>query len=250
MAIRAKKQSPWFAVLITAAAVTLWALDQWRAGSDGQPRTDRREPVSASPPPSSKPPHPGKQESHAGAGNRQGRYEVHRNCALATDNSNDGDSFRVLLPDGRREIFRLYFVDTPESAFKSYRNGENNHQRIREQAAHFGITSEEAVEVGREGKRFVLGLLGNRPFTLHTEWDSPFRDQRYHAFIQVSDGGKPRWLHELLLEKGFARLKTKPADLPDGTKADDHRRYLEGIQSAARKSRTGGWNMARPAGAR
>lgn len=250
MAIRAKKQSPWFVILIIAAAVTLWALEQRKAGPDENPRSHRRETVSTSPAPSSKSPPPGRQESRSGTTGHQGRYEVLRNCTLAADNSNDGDSFRVLLPDGRREIFRLYFVDTPESAFKSYRNGENNHQRIREQAAHFGITSEEAVEVGRKGKQFVLGLLGKRPFTLHTEWDSPFRDQRYHAFIEVNEGGKTRWLHEVLVEKGLARLKTKPADLPDGTKADSQRRHLETLQAAARKARTGGWGMAKPAGTR
>ncbi|WAC19500.1 hypothetical protein OVA24_19940 [Luteolibacter sp. SL250] len=250
MAVRAKKQSPWFVLLIIVAAVVMWALDQRKSGPEEGPRPQRNEKVSANPPPSSKPLPSGKTAGRPGTGHREGRYELHRNCKLAADNSNDGDSFRVLLPDGRREIFRLYFVDTPESAFKSYRNGENNHQRIREQAEHFGITSEEAVEVGKDGKQFVLGLLGKRPFTLHTEWDSPFRDQRYHAFIEVEDGGRPRWLHEVLLEKGFARLKTKPADLPDGTKAASHRRHLEALQSAARKSRTGGWRTTRSAAAR
>ncbi|RYD37687.1 MAG: hypothetical protein EOP87_03035 [Verrucomicrobiaceae bacterium] len=239
MAIRAKKQSPWFALLIIAAAVTLWVLDQRQAGLEEDSRPHRRKEAAAKP------------ETRPGS-NRlgQGRYEVHRGCTLAADNTNDGDSFRVLLPDGRREIFRLYFVDTPESAFKSYRNGENNHDRIREQAAYFGISPEEAVEVGKEGKRFVLGLLAKSTFTLHTEWDSPFRDRRYHAFIEVNDRGKTRWLHEVLIEKGFARLKTKPADLPDGTKADNHRRHLESLQAAARKSRMGGWGAGKTTGMR
>jgi hypothetical protein len=32
-------------------------------------------------------------------------------CVLAPDEWTDGDSFRVRLPDGRLETFRLYFVD-------------------------------------------------------------------------------------------------------------------------------------------
>ncbi len=250
MAGRAKKQSPWLVILIIAAAVVLWALDQRKAGDEHGSGSARRENIPASTPPSSKPSPPVQRDARPGTTERHGRYEIHRNCTLAADNTNDGDSFRVLLPDGRREIFRLYFVDTPESAFKTYRNGENNHDRIRDQAGYFGISPEEAVEVGKEGKHFVLGLLGKRPFTVHTEWDSPFRDQRYHAFIEVNDGGKPKWLHEVLIEIGLARLKTKPANLPDGTKADSHRRYLETLQAAARKSRTGGWGAGKSAGVR
>lgn len=251
MARRGKKQGQWLTILIIAAAVALWAFEQRKEGDDRETGSARRESVPTSTPPPSKPTPPAPRgDTRPGTAERQGRYEVHHDCKLAADNGNDGDSFRVLLPDGRREIFRLYFVDTPESDFKTYRNGESNHDRIREQAAYFGTGPEEAVELGKEGKHFVLGLLGKRPFTVHTEWDSPFRDQRYHAFIKVNDGGKPRWLHELLVEKGLARLKTKPADLPDGTKADSHRRYLETLQATARKSRTGGWGYGRPTGIR
>jgi endonuclease YncB( thermonuclease family) len=247
MARRGKKQSQWLTILAVVAAVALWAIDQRKDGTEAAPRPQSRESVSTPPAQS---PSRLERKSSDHARERQGRYEVHRNSTLAKDRSNDGDSFRVILADGRREIFRLYFVDTPESGFRSYRNGETNHQRIREQAEYFGVSSADAVELGLEGKKFVLDLLGKRPFTLYTEWDSPFRDQRYHAFIQINEGGKPRWLHELLIEKGFARLKTKPADLPDGTKANSHRGYLESLQATARKSRKGGWGMAIPAGVR
>lgn len=36
-------------------------------------------------------------------------------CVLEPDEWTDGDSFRVRLPDGRFETFRMYFVDTTES---------------------------------------------------------------------------------------------------------------------------------------
>lgn len=256
MAIQAKKQNPWFVILLIVAAVVLWAIDQQKGqpqydSSSGRPPKTSTKPA---PPPGRASPTSGEKATKGGTSSgsvsRRGRYEIYRNCSLAADKTNDGDSFRVLLPDGRQEIFRLYFVDTPESDFKSYRNGENNHDRIRDQAAYFGTDAEAAVEVGKKGKHFTLDLLGKRPFTLYTEWDSPFRDQRYHAFIEVNDGGKPRWLHELLVERGFARLKTKPAELPNGTNADSHRRYLENLQASARKARSGGWGANIPAGVR
>lgn len=239
MAPRPKKKNSWLVLLIITAAVALWVVDQRNGLREEQTESPRKERI----PDQHRPPVPGSSSHTPPAKNEQrGRYQVIRNCTHASDRGNDGDSFRVLLPDGRREIFRLYFVDAPESDFKTYRNGENNHDRIRDQAAYFGISAEEAVALGKDGKRFVLDLLGKEPFTLYTEWDSPFRDQRYHAFVEVTQAGKPRWLHELLVQKGLARLKTKPADLPDGSKADSHRRHLETLQANARKSGVGGWS--------
>jgi endonuclease YncB( thermonuclease family) len=42
-------------------------------------------------------------------------FERFDRCVLEPDEWTDGDSFRVRLPDGRLETFRLYFVDTTES---------------------------------------------------------------------------------------------------------------------------------------
>lgn len=225
MAIRAKKQNPWFVILIIAAAVILWALDQRKAADEPPPRKTEQREKSA---PSSPAP-PSADPEKAPSSSRTGKYETYRGCTLADDRTNDGDSFRVRLPDGRKEIFRLYFVDTPESAFKTYGNGEDNHDRIRDQARDMRVSPDEAVEIGKRAKSFVLGLLGSKPFTIHTVWDSPYNDRRYHAFIEVESGGKKRWLHELLIEKHLARIKTKPAELPDGTPVSEQRRKLEAM---------------------
>lgn len=173
-----------------------------------------------------------------------GRYETHTPCTLVDFRNNDGDSFKVRLPDGSEAELRLYFVDTPESAFKSYPGGDTNHHRIREQAADMGgLTAEQAVEIGKAAKSFVTELLESRPFTVHTLWDSPFGDERYHAFIEVESGGRNRWLHEILVERGLARISTKPADLPDGTSAEKQRGKLRAMQETARKSRVGAWRF-------
>lgn len=233
-------RKPWLTLLILAAAVAIWVIDQERAtGSREKPRP--AEHGKATTAPVKQPPSLQKKPS---AGEKSGPYEVYRNCTLASHRNNDGDSFMLHLPDGRKAEFRLYFVDTPESAFKRYSGGETNHQRIRQQAADLGgITPEQAVETGRKAKSFTLDLLGREPFTIHTCWDSPYHDQRYHAFVEVRQNGASRWLHELLVERGLARIRTKPADLPDGTPASKQRQHLRQLERSARQNAAGAWGM-------
>jgi endonuclease YncB( thermonuclease family) len=78
----------------------------------------------------------------------------------------DGDSFRVQLPDSRLETFRLYFVDTTESRSRGKRSDE--------QAAYFGLTRAQAIELGRQAKTFTASVLA-QPFTIYTRWRSVFR---------------------------------------------------------------------------
>lgn len=233
-------KTSWFTVALIIAAVALWALDQKRAAdSRGKPHTRQNE--RPSPPPAAK---PSSAEKPPSGSEKAGAYEIYRNCTLAEARNNDGDSFMLRLPDGRKAEFRLYFVDTPESAFKRYPGGETNHGRIRQQAAELGgITPEQAVEIGKQGKAFTLGLLESRPFTIFTCWDSPYNDERYHAFVEVQENGKPRWLHELLVERGLVRMKTKPADLPDGTPVSKHREFLRDLERTAKKNETGVWGL-------
>jgi endonuclease YncB( thermonuclease family) len=242
MAIQAKKQSPWFILLLIAASVAIWAIDQ-RGGSKIPEKEESSRPArekSSAPANSTdliKPRDPRQKIE------KQGDYEVYRGCTLVTHKNNDADSFLVRLPDGREAILRLYYVDSPESAFKTYRGGADNRDRINDQARDFGnISAERAVEVGKLAKEFTLDRLGKAPFTIFTEWDSPFNDQRYHAFVQVSSGGNPQWLHEQLLQNGLARLKTKPAPLPDGTSVENHRRTLETARRHAIRMKLGAWD--------
>lgn len=173
-----------------------------------------------------------------------GDYEIFENCTLVKNRRNDGDSFLVKLPDGREKTFRLSYVDCPESAFKSYRNGENNHRRIEEQADYFGISSDDAVDIGKKAKLWVNAELGRAPFTVYTTWNSPFKDQRYHAFIKVTQKGKSRFIHERLIEKGYARIYTRGADLPDGTSVRNQRSELFKLQRSAKKNGAGGWSKS------
>ena len=49
-------------------------------------------------------------------------FERFDGCVREPDEWTDGDSFRVRLPDGRLETFRLYFVDTTESRSRGKRS--------------------------------------------------------------------------------------------------------------------------------
>ena len=231
MSRKRSKASSVLPILILCAAVAIWIYDAY---GQGKLRSSFGSENPAAVP------------TEKSAPKRIGSYDVYQNCTLASDRSNDGDSFRVLFPDGRKEIVRLYFVDTPESAFKTYRGGENNHRRIRQQAdAMGGISPEQAVEIGKKAKEFTLTHLGKAPFTVQTEWDSPFNDRRYHAFIQLSYNGKTRYLHELLVEKGYARIHTKGAPMPNGTSERKHEDHLLSLQKAAKSKKAGAWGMER-----
>jgi len=203
MAIRAKTMS-WQTLALLVAALAVWGWQQWDARGGGAEAT----------------------------------VEVLEGCRWEDHRHNDGDSFRLRLADGRVEEFRLYFVDAPESAFKSYGGGRDNHQRIAEQAAVFGVDPERAVEVGAEAKRRVRERLAGESLRMHTGWDDPFGDRRFHAFVELPGGG---WLHEWLVEEGLARIHTKGAALPDGTSRREQERRLRRREEEARAAGRGGW---------
>jgi endonuclease YncB( thermonuclease family) len=230
MAVNSKPRSSWFAVVLVIAAVAIWAYHEGQLPAKPTAPTGNERSI----------PTTGNSEDIG----KTGGYETYRNCTLTEARNNDGDSFVVRLPDGRKSEFRLYFVDAPESAFKRYPGGETNHARIREQAAEMGgITPEQAVEIGKKGKAFTLGLLASRPFTLHTEWDNPFNDNRFHAHVEVIQDGNTRWLHQVLLERGLARLKTKGASLPDGTSTAKEKDHLRILERAAKRAEVGAWRL-------
>jgi endonuclease YncB( thermonuclease family) len=234
-----KRKNSWITVLLVIAAAGLWLYSETQTRSS--PKTADRAPSAPSGTSQKKSTPP---EKSSRPTEKAGIYEVYRGCTLVDARNNDGDSFMVRLPNGKNVELRLYFVDTPESAFKNYGGGETNHPRIRQQAADMGgITPEQAVEIGQKAKKFTLGLLASRPFDIYTVWDSPFNDERFHAFVKVKQDGKSRWLSELLVERGLARIKTKPADLPDGTPASKQSAHLKELERAAKRAEVGVWGL-------
>lgn len=150
-------------------------------------------------------------------------------CVLEPDEWTDGDSFRVRLPDGRLETFRLYFVDTTESRSHSTRSDA--------QAAYFAITRQQAVALGKEAKAFTARAL-EKPFIVQTRWRPVFGPTRYYALVQTSAGED---LGEPLVKNGLARIYGTRTPLPDGTDSGIYRGYLGELQSEAQTTGLGGW---------
>jgi endonuclease YncB( thermonuclease family) len=140
---------------------------------------------------------------------------------LKADRWNDGDSFHVLTGDEPPEIVaRFYFVDTPE-AETAYR------APIVEQAAYFGITKEQAVDIAHEPAAFTEKQLA-KPFTVWMRWRSALGRSalgRNYVIIITADG---RDLNELLVENGLARIYGTKTALYDGR---DSRQYLARLRN-------------------
>lgn len=209
----------WQVVVLLIASAIVWFLDQRQGGAPkGKPSTDAPVVIKG-----------------------KGSYETFTGCQWVDHRQNDGDSFRVKLPDGRVEQFRLYYVDTPESQFRSYPGGETNRERIHEQAKIFGITDEQAVEIGQRAKKLVHGILSRGSFTVQTKWDDPFDDHRYHAFVTPASGPL---LEETLVREGLVRIHTKPAPLPDGTEVKARLKTLRRLEEEAKRAKRGAWGFA------
>lgn len=169
------------------------------------------------------------------------KFDVLENCELINHRHNDGDSFHV-KHGGKQTEFRLYFVDTPESKYKSYRDGNNNGKRLREQGnAMGGLSQDQTTTVGTAAKKFVLDLLAKQKFRVATQWENVYGPDRKYAFIIVKWEGREVYLHELLTAKGLSRIHTKPMTLPDSTSSSRQRNRLREIEKEAKKLKLGAW---------
>ena len=169
------------------------------------------------------------------------RYQIWEDCMIIDHRGNDGDSFHIQAPHGREEI-RIYFVDAPESAARSYRDGNTNHKRISEQGrAMGGLGQDETTKVGMAAKVFVKKLLQDKRFTVVTSGERVYNSHRKYAFVIVDWKGQPHYLHELLVAHGLGRIHTKPVNLPDNTTASKQKQHLRNLETYAKRMRYGAW---------
>ena len=151
-------------------------------------------------------------------------------CVLTPDQLNDGDSFLVQLPDGRRSIFRLYFVDTAEEHLSGSQTAR--------QATSFRIDRHRLGAIGRDAAALTAHALA-KPFTVFTRWQSNFDEGRYLAFVRTADG---KDLAELLVRKGLAILgRGERTDSPYGRNSRSQFRRLKELERLAQADRVGGW---------
>lgn len=168
-----------------------------------------------------------------GAAARQ-PWVVWNECRLVRSESLDADSFHVKAA-GREYIFRLYFVDAPETDMSI---GD----RVAEQAQYFNLTPEQTITLGEYAKRFAIEKLA-RPFTVRTCMQDAMgrsRMQRFYAFVETSEGD----LAELLVANGLARVhgaEAQPLGLRSPERQWDKLKRLEG---EAKQLKVGAWGAA------
>ncbi len=159
------------------------------------------------------------------------------NVSLVDHPANDGDSFHARR-NRSRYLLRVYFVDTPET-------DDRFPERLQEQADYFGVTVPQIVEGGKMADEYTKELLAKAPFDVYTKYRDArgaSRQRRIFAMIKVED----RWLCELLVENGFARIHGVGDDLPDNVSERRHWARLRTLENEAKREKRGIWGMNTP----
>jgi endonuclease YncB( thermonuclease family) len=156
------------------------------------------------------------------------------NCHYLPNPANDGDSFHVRA--GSNEyIFRLYFVDAPET-------DASIRDRLRDQARYFRVTTAQALQIGREAECFTRQEL-SRPFTVRTCLeDARGRSHlpRYFALVEVAGAD----LAERLVANGLARVFGAGSETPGMKRPQLEWQKLRQLERQAKRERIGGWGVA------
>lgn len=161
-------------------------------------------------------------------------WVVLQDCRLVRGESLDADSFHVKV-GGKEYIFRLYFVDAPETDMSFA-------DRVKEQADYFNLKAEQTITLGEYAKRFTKEKLA-QPFTVRTcMQDAMGRSKmdRYYAFVETSEGD----LAELLVTNGLARIHGADAQ-PAGLRSPERQwNKLRRLEAEAKQAKVGGWGAA------
>lgn len=175
-------------------------------------------------------------------------------CSLVAWEGNDGDSFLVECPGQKpgkevSRVFRLYYVDTPESE-------DSLPERLEEQRAYWDLPDiRTVVKMGEAAKRFSRQFLAGG-FCVHTLWeDAMGRTARGRQFAMVSVDGNDLGL--ALVRNGLARVygKTPEAEVLDGAGGyrsgpGDWWGRLRQAEALAKRERKGCWAYSGVKGAR
>lgn len=160
-------------------------------------------------------------------------------CKFVEGPHSDGDSVEA-IHEGKRHIFRLYFVDSIESNPRS-------EPRRAAQAQYFGVRDDPtALKFAREAEEFTRSAL-QRPFTVYTRWTpvTPGSDNpSIRAFVALPDG---RDLGTALVERGLAIIRSGPAlsGHPTGKTKSQILKKLREAETLARVGGTGAWAGAK-----
>ena len=153
-------------------------------------------------------------------------------CRVVPHIGNDGDSFRV-AHEGTEYVFRLYFVDCPET-------DPSLEERLAQQAEVWPRDKAGLLLAGKEASDLAMERLSGT-FTVHTRWRDARgggRLPRYFAFVEYESG---RFLCEALTAAGHARVFGASDPRPDGLSERDMWDRLNRLERQARAQRLGAW---------
>ena len=164
------------------------------------------------------------------------KWETLEKCRLVTGADVDGDSFHV-MHNQREYIFRLYFVDAPET-------DPSLKDRIEDQAAYFGISQDDIPRAGRLAGKFTRDKLQGQDFTILTRWQNAMGRSglaRFYGIVFLSSTN----LAEELVVNGLARIYGLRANWPDGPRSTTFINKLKNLELTAREKKLGVWDESR-----
>ena len=171
------------------------------------------------------------------------KWREYTGCRVIPNASNDGDSFHVKPTNikSRSYLFRLYFVDTPESE-------TSLPERLQIQADYFGLTDlKDVVKVGKEASHFTENFLKDG-FTVYSRLsDALGRSDMDRDYAMVMNAAGED-LGTELVRNGLARVFGQGSDLSDlePYKRDEDAwfRRLRQVELEAKKEKRGAWALA------
>ena len=101
------------------------------------------------------------------------------------------------------------------------------------------------MEMGKQSAEVTVGLLERYPFSLLTRWERVYDSDRIYGFIRFTDGPQSgKYLSEVLVENGLARIHTKGVETPDGRSRRAFERHLRDLEKTARRETLGAWGVS------
>ncbi len=172
------------------------------------------------------------------------KWREYTGCRVIPNASNDGDSFHVKPTNIKTKsyLFRLYFVDTPESE-------TSLPERLQVQAEYFGIADpKDVVKIGKAAVKFTEDFLADGNFTVYSRLsDALGRSDMDRDYAMVMNAAGED-LGTELVRNGLARVYGQGSDLSDlePYKRDEDAwfRRLRQVELEAKKEKRGAWAIA------
>jgi endonuclease YncB( thermonuclease family) len=162
-------------------------------------------------------------------------WQTLHDCRLIKKETHDGDSFHV-RHQGKEYIFRLYYVDTPETKEMDLT------KRTTEQARYWKIYKKDLYLLAGLAADFTSETL-SRPFTVTTCWEDAKGNSTLPRYYAVIRDANQKDLAGLLVSNGLARIYGLPVTSPEGTSGKQVQETLKKLELEAQKQNKGAWAL-------